>query len=75
MDDKLIVYPNPVNDVLHIQTKQTIKKIEVLNLNGKVLLQQYGDNKTMNMQSIPQGNYIVRIFTETTIVPVKILKQ
>ncbi|MDR0438508.1 MAG: Ig-like domain-containing protein [Bacteroidales bacterium] len=69
------VYPNPVDDVLHIQTEQTIKQIFILDLNGKVMMQLQGDRKTVDLQSIPSGNYIVRIHTETAIVPVKIVKQ
>ncbi|MDR0438506.1 MAG: choice-of-anchor J domain-containing protein [Bacteroidales bacterium] len=73
--DLFTVYPNPVNDVLHIKTEQTIKQISVLDLNGKVMMQLQGDRKIVDLQSVPSGNYIVRIHTETAIVPIKIVKQ
>jgi hypothetical protein len=69
------VYPNPVSDELHIQTTKTIKQIDMLDLNGKVVKIWYGDNKTINVQSIPTGHYILRIHTENSIVPIKIVKQ
>ncbi|MDR0437906.1 MAG: T9SS type A sorting domain-containing protein, partial [Bacteroidales bacterium] len=69
------VYPNPTADVLHIQTEQVIKQIFVLDLTGKVMMTLQGDQKTINLQSLPIGHYIVRIHTDTTIVPVKIVKQ
>jgi len=69
------VYPNPVSDELHIQTSRTINRIEMLDLNGKVLGTWVGDNKTINVQNIPAGNYILRIHTEKSIVPIKIVKQ
>jgi hypothetical protein len=71
----IIIYPNPVVDVLNIQTNEIIKQIFVLDMNGKVVMQQQGDRKTIDLQSIPVGNYIVRIHTETTIVPMRIVKQ
>ncbi|MDR0438504.1 MAG: T9SS type A sorting domain-containing protein [Bacteroidales bacterium] len=74
-NQNIVIYPNPVNDVLHIQTEQTIKQIFVLDLTGRVMLQLQGDRKTVDLQSIPSGNYIVRIHTKTTIVPIKIVKQ
>jgi hypothetical protein len=73
--DVLAVYPNPVTDVLNIQTEQVIQQIVVLDLNGKVVKTLYGNNKTINLQSLPTGNYIVRIHTETAIAPIRIVKQ
>jgi hypothetical protein len=71
----LNVYPNPVTDVLNIQTEETIKQIVVLDLNGRVVAQFNGNTKTINLQTLPAGNYVVRIHTETAIVPVRIVKQ
>ncbi|MDR0438583.1 MAG: C25 family cysteine peptidase, partial [Bacteroidales bacterium] len=71
----LTVYPNPVSDMLHIQTEQVIKQIFVLDMTGKVMMQLQGNRKTIDLQDIPTGNYIVRIHTATEVVPVKIIKQ
>ncbi|MDR0436918.1 MAG: leucine-rich repeat protein [Bacteroidales bacterium] len=70
-----VVYPNPTTEMLHIQTEQLIKQIFVLDLSGKVVMQLQGHHTAINLQSIPTGNYIVRIHTETAIIPVKIIKQ
>jgi hypothetical protein len=69
------VYPNPVSETLHIQTEKIIRQIDVVDMNGKVLKTQIGDSKIIDVQSIPAGNYIVNIHTETAIVPVRIVKQ
>jgi hypothetical protein len=69
------VYPNPVTDELHIQTDKIIKQIDVVDINGKVLKTWFGDSKTIDVQSIPAGNYVVRIHTENSIVPIKIMKK
>jgi hypothetical protein len=73
--DLFTVYPNPVSDDLHIETDRTIKHIEMVDLNGRVVKTWFGDNKTINVQSIPAGHYILRIHTENSIVPVRIVKQ
>jgi uncharacterized protein (TIGR02145 family) len=75
IEKKLMVYPNPVTDVLNIQTDEVIKQIVVLDLNGRVVKQLSGNHKTVNLQTLPAGNYIVRIHTETIIIPVKIIKR
>ncbi|MDR0437342.1 MAG: choice-of-anchor J domain-containing protein [Bacteroidales bacterium] len=68
-------YPNPVKDVMYIETEQIIKQIFVLDLQGKVLMQLQGNHRTVDLQSVPAGFYIIRIHTETTVVPIKIMKQ
>jgi uncharacterized repeat protein (TIGR02543 family) len=75
IENKLSVYPNPVQDVLNIQTEEVIKQIVVLDLTGRIVLQLNGNHRTVNLQAIPTGNYIVRIHTETAIIPVRIVKQ
>jgi hypothetical protein len=75
IENKVLIYPNPVVDVLNIQTDEVVTQIVVLDLTGKVVLQLNGNHRTVNLQSIPTGNYIVRIHTETAIIPVRIVKQ
>jgi hypothetical protein len=74
-ENRLLVYPNPVFDVLNIQTEQVIKQIVVLDLNGRIVMQLQGNIRTIDLQSIPAGNYIVNIRTETAIIPIKIVKN
>jgi len=69
------VYPNPISDVMHIQTEQNIQQITVLDMQGRVVMHQQGDNRTINMQAIPAGNYTVRIYTETGVASIRIVKQ
>jgi hypothetical protein len=71
----LTIYPNPVKDELNIQTEQVIRQIFVFDLTGKVVMQLQGNHRTINMQTLPIGNYIIRIHTENAIIPVRIVKQ
>ncbi|MCL2028502.1 MAG: choice-of-anchor J domain-containing protein, partial [Bacteroidales bacterium] len=71
----LTVYPNPVQDVLHIQTDEVITEIFVLDLNGRVVMQLRGHYTTLDLQSLAAGQYVIRIHTETAIVPIRIVKQ
>jgi hypothetical protein len=73
--DMFNVYPNPVRDVMNISTEQTITKIEVIDLNGRIVLQLQGNNREINLQSVPAGNYTMRIHTEAGVAPVRIVKQ
>jgi hypothetical protein len=71
----LQVFPNPVENILNIQTEEIIKQIAILDMNGKIVFQFFGNNKTLDLSSLSVGNYVVRIHTENSITPVKIVKQ
>jgi len=68
----LKVYPNPVSDVLHIQTEQTIQKIVVMDMFGRTVKTQIGDHRTIYVGTLASGIYIVNIHTATAIIPTRI---
>jgi len=35
----------------------------------------HGNNRTVNMQNLPAGQYIVNIFSEIGVIPIKVVKQ
>jgi hypothetical protein len=73
--NRLVLYPNPVTDILNINADEPILQIVVSDLSGRVWMQQQGNRNTINLQSIPAGNYIVNVHLGSTVVPVKIVKQ
>ncbi|MDF1695532.1 MAG: T9SS type A sorting domain-containing protein [Saprospiraceae bacterium] len=73
-------YPNPVNDVLQIETNfESIKAIEVFNAQGeRVILKRY-ETGTVNsirldMSNLPHGIYVMSVFTDNENKLVKVLK-
>jgi hypothetical protein len=53
------IYPNPVTNILHLETKLPILKIEIFNLIGlKILEFNYQDN--MDLSNLPQGMYFLK---------------
>lgn len=76
-NDSFSIYPNPVNDILHIQssTNQVIDKIVITDLIGKKVLEQKGNNKQLNVQQLQQGMYLLHVFSEGKSSLSKFLKQ
>jgi len=64
-EDKVIVYPNPANYLLHIspQKEMKINKLAVYNLQGKLLIQPEEVSNPLDISSLPPGNYIIAIHT------------
>lgn len=73
-DDVLSVYPNPAIDVVHVKTNAAISQIEVVDLNGKVLLQSKtsGYEGTINTTALSNGIYFLRIETTQGVTTKKI---
>jgi hypothetical protein len=69
------VYPNPINEILHIQAEQAIAAIAIYNSGGQLVAQQYGDKNSINVSGLPKGMYIVRIrFTDGVVVSRMVVK-
>ncbi len=64
------LYPNPANEVLNISSINTIEKIEVYDVLGKMVL---SNNKTsvINLQILERGIYLVKVNLENGSVAAK----
>lgn len=70
------VYPNPVKDILNIDTQVAVDKVVVFDVLGKVVLHQNPGtvSPTINMAALPSGTYFVKVFIDDNSKIVKILK-
>ncbi len=57
----IVVYPNPVRDILTIETKQTIGRVEILDNTGRLLVKNI-NNKVLNIAHLPDGVYLLNIY-------------
>lgn len=68
------IYPNPTNDVIFIQNEEStmpIEKIELLDLNGRLILTEEKFEESLNLSSLDQGVYFLRIYNNAQIVGAK----
>ena len=60
------VYPNPVDDVLYINTKSNIERVELYDVNSPLLLTHINKNSlgtTINTSKYSSGSYFVKVLT------------
>ncbi len=57
---KFTVYPSPATDVLFIKTQHEIQNIELLSLEGKLILSQYTD-APLNISAVQAGLYLCKV--------------
>lgn len=64
LEQSVRVYPNPVQDVLHIETSEQIEKLEIYSLTGALLTSRRTPDKILDMSALPSGMYIVRLWEQ-----------
>ena len=70
---ELIYYPNPVKDLLKIQTAEKINKIEIFDISGRIVMSTL-DNSEINIAKLNQGAYFIRVFVNKKVAIKKIIK-
>ena len=72
------IYPNPMQDVLHIKTEQEISSVKVYNLLGQEVLQKnfsgFSEVYTLDVSRLGHGHYIAVIETDKGVFSKKIKK-
>ena len=70
-------YPNPVEDVLNIKTKESLKTYEVISAVGQQVKRGTFTAKDyiINMQGLTKGIYFVKVFTDKVSVVEKVVKK
>ncbi len=65
---ELSIFPNPANNILNITSSETISEIEIVNTLGLVVkrIEVNSDNAVCNVEELPNGFYVVRIYNEDT---------
>jgi hypothetical protein len=62
VESKIKVYPNPVHDVLQIQSgNETIESLKITDISGKIVKEQFLNNETINVENLAQGLYILEV--------------
>ncbi|MCK5339006.1 MAG: T9SS type A sorting domain-containing protein, partial [Bacteroidales bacterium] len=58
--DKVVVYPNPVNNILNI-TNCEGATVEIINVTGQAVITKTDFNGTIDVSSVPDGFYLVKV--------------
>jgi hypothetical protein len=70
----LSMYPNPVKDMLHLDTTDKINKVEVFGANGLLIMTTDIGTDLINMQDLQNGIYFLKVYRDNTIDDMKFIK-
>ena len=68
-------YPNPVNNLLRIDSEIPISKVEIYSVLGQKVKEINSDFKSIPIDNLSNGVYIVRIHSENGIATKKLIKK
>jgi glycosidase len=73
----LKIFPNPFQDILRIETNETIKTIEVGAMDGRIIRQIQNNNSvlSLNLRDLTQGIYFIKIQTTGHLYVEKVIKK
>lgn len=68
-ENQVCIYPNPASSTVNILNvnQNSIKKVEIIDLLGRIVL-SVEQSDTIDVSSLPEGHYFVRIQGESTLV-------
>lgn len=76
-DSKVLIYPNPTNSIININSYNEIKNIEIYDISGRLI--QYSIvnnlNSIINLSERSKGIYFVKVVTTEGILVEKIIKK
>lgn len=74
-NSNIIIYPNPVKDVLNIQSKHEIVKAEIYDTTGRILNSASVKGNSINVSELTKGNYIIKLSTKDKSFTQKFIKN
>jgi hypothetical protein len=74
---RLKVYPNPTSSEVKIQSNQVIDKVLIYNVFGKLVYEDSPkfSNIRINMESLSNGVYVLKVFSNNATITKKIIKK
>ncbi|RXP44537.1 T9SS C-terminal target domain-containing protein [Lutibacter sp. HS1-25] len=69
-DASILIYPNPVQNILNVNALNEIEKIEVFNILGQKVLSKENDS-SIDVSGLNKGTYIAKIYQENNIISTK----
>lgn len=69
------LYPNPATDFISVNLMKTSSTIEIIDMNGKIILSEKNRTNLIEICDLPKGLYIIRISDDTGKYFGKFIKQ
>ena len=69
------IYPNPVKDILYIQSPDEVTKAEIYDVAGRLINSMGAKGNSINISDLPKGNYLIKLFLKDKVSVQKFIKE
>lgn len=74
--DKIQIYPNPVKESMYFNGDVKISKVVIMSIDGKrVFEKSLNGERKLNIHTLIQGAYLIKIFTDNGVQTIKFIKN
>jgi len=70
-----VIYPNPASDNISISTNKIFKTIQIINVDGVVVIENRNSEITISVASLPSGFYIIKMISDNQTIIKTFVKQ
>ena len=74
-NEAVSIYPNPVKDKVHFQSKEAILKADVYDANGRLIFVSPVQNNVLDVKDLLKGNYIIKTYSKKGFSTQKMIKN
>ena len=77
IDEQNIIklYPNPAKDQLNIETNYELNKVQIIDITGKMLVQEQNNFSTINISDLHKGVYFIKLYVNNNTIVKKFIKE
>lgn len=72
---KIAMYPNPVKDMLHLKSDNSITNAEIFSTNGLLVMKDESESDVIDMNELKSGMYFIRVHSIEGVAVMKFIKQ
>ena len=72
--NRIAMYPNPVNDRLHLSSNQEIMRVEVFSTNGLLVMSSDSVADYIEMNTLKSGMYFLKVYSKQEVNTMKFVK-
>ena len=73
--ENMIIFPNPATNFVNIQGTANIQQVELFNLEGQRVAAEYGDVRTLSLEGLASGMYIMKVTSDKGTTTYKVSKK
>jgi hypothetical protein len=70
-----LIYPNPARDQLWIDVQSGLKRVEIFDFNGKLILEKTPEFNSVDLGELPSGHYLIRLYSDSGMTVKKLLRE